>query len=424
MLPEVETTRRRTLPAVATSAAQARRLLAEALTEAGHEGWQDDATLALSELVTNALMHAGTEIQLLIKVEPDLLHVEVGDGNRHLPVRRDHALRSGTGRGLHIVEASVDRWGATPVDGGKVVWFELGAGAAGSPTVAPPAETTAAPEHEVRVELLDFPLLMHMAWQEHAAALLREYLLVRIDEDLAILDRHAQASEAMSLLFEQAPLPDVGDDPEAVMAGAVEPRVTLPRLQLSVPAAALAGFETLQRLLEEAKRYDDTETMLVPPTQPEIAEMRQWICGQVRDQAAGAAPAPWRAPVGAARQRPDTPAAAAYRRQIASSGAALLAMDDANIIVAVSPAAASLLGYDDAEQLLGRRLLSIVPPRYRQAHVAGVTLHLTNGREPLLHRRIEVPALRADGTERTLGLLVEPQVLEDERRIFLAELFG
>lgn len=35
---------------------------------------------------------------------------------------------------------------------------------------------------------------MHMAWQEHAATLLREYLLHVLDDDDDILERHAQAS--------------------------------------------------------------------------------------------------------------------------------------------------------------------------------------------------------------------------------------
>ena len=58
------------------------------------------------------------------------------------------------------------------------------------------------------------PLLMHQAWQEHAAALLREVMLVRLDAELSALEEHASASDALGLLLEQVPSPDVGLDPD------------------------------------------------------------------------------------------------------------------------------------------------------------------------------------------------------------------
>lgn len=106
------------------------------------------------------------------------------------------------------------------------------------------------------------------------------------------------------------------------------------------------------------------------------------------------------------------------------SDRALLAADDTNLIVAVSPAAAELLGYDSPADLVGHRLLSIIPARYHQAHVAGFTLHLVNGRDPLLGNRITVPAVCADGTERLVDLVVEAQRLPHGRRVFTAEFFG
>jgi PAS domain S-box-containing protein len=91
--------------------------------------------------------------------------------------------------------------------------------------------------------------------------------------------------------------------------------------------------------------------------------------------------------------------------------------------VAASPLALSLLGYQHEEQLFGERIIRIVPARYHQAHIAGTTLHVTNGRSPLLGVRVTVPVVRADGTEAPMGLEVRPRSLPGGGRLFVAEFF-
>jgi PAS domain S-box-containing protein len=86
----------------------------------------------------------------------------------------------------------------------------------------------------------------------------------------------------------------------------------------------------------------------------------------------------------------------------------------------VSGPAAGFLGYRP-EQLVGRRVLTVIPERFRQAHVAGMTLHMINGRRPLLDHEVTVPMLHADGTEREATLLVSPVPVSGER-MFVAEL--
>jgi PAS domain S-box-containing protein len=99
-----------------------------------------------------------------------------------------------------------------------------------------------------------------------------------------------------------------------------------------------------------------------------------------------------------------------------------VAAADTNRIMAVSPAATRLLGYPTAEELVGRRLVDIIPARFRQAHLAGFTLHLFAGRDALLGQRVTVPALRRDGREITVDLLVQAVSLTGGRHVFLAEL--
>ena len=66
--------------------------------------------------------------------------------------------------------------------------------------------------------------------------------------------------------------------------------------------------------------------------------------------------------------------------------------------------------------------MGIIPPRYRQAHVAGFTLHLANGRAPLLERPVIVPALCRDGSETVVELTVEAVTLPGGRAVFVATL--
>ena len=92
--------------------------------------------------------------------------------------------------------------------------------------------------------------------------------------------------------------------------------------------------------------------------------------------------------------------------------------------MAPGPGSSSLLGYARAADVVGSRLISLIPTRYHQAHIAGFTLHLASGRGPLRGTRIAVPVLRADRTERVMELQVEAQHLPDGRAVFVAELFA
>ena len=85
----------------------------------------DAAQLAVSEVITNALVHAGTAIDLRVRLEGSLLRVEVTDGSPHFPCPRDYTSLAGTGRGLTLLDDSVDGWGVHAQGDGKLVWFEI-----------------------------------------------------------------------------------------------------------------------------------------------------------------------------------------------------------------------------------------------------------------------------------------------------------
>ena len=410
------------LPPDATSAGRARRLVRAALEGSESEENLDAAQLAISEIVTNALVHAGTAMRLRILMAGQGVRVELTDGSPRLPSPRTFGVASPTGRGLLLVQELVTRWGAHPTPAGKVVWFEMNGGEAALDDLLPePDHVQSDDATAVVIELHRMPLLMHQAWQEHAAGLLREVMLVRLDAELSALEEHASASDALGLLLDQIPAADVGMDPDTVMARATEPEVSVQRLLIEVPRASLPSFAALDVMLDEALNLAWDGQLLSPPTQPEIQAMRLWICNQVRHQAAGGRASAWPSLAAALPPAHPLPPLAWDPTEVVDASYAVLAADDSNRIVAVSPSALELLGYDDASVLVGRRLVSIIPERFHQAHVAGFTLHLANGRAPLLGRRVTVPVLRRDGTELEVGLIIQSRGLPGGRLLFTAQ---
>ncbi|MFB8771422.1 SpoIIE family protein phosphatase [Streptomyces broussonetiae] len=102
-----------------------------------------DAMVAVSELVTNAVVHAGTEVALACRLEPDTgaLVVEVTDRHPSRPLREGSAEPSyeapEQGRGLRLVAALADAWGVSYRRGTKTVWARLPAEEADDPADPP-----------------------------------------------------------------------------------------------------------------------------------------------------------------------------------------------------------------------------------------------------------------------------------------------
>ncbi len=402
----------------------ARSVVRTLISESGHansDDWAERASLAVSELVTNAVVHAGTAIELRVLVSATSLRVEIADHNTHSPAARSHALTAATGRGLHLVDSSVDRWDIETHPDGKTIWFEIGEPLDLVPEASGAADPDTRTDTDVAVVLRQMPLLIHMAWQEQVSALLREYLLARLEDDPTVLERHARASAALSLLFEQVPRPQLADDPDQIMVGTVEPAVSEAELVLRIPRASLGDFEVLEGLIEEAIALARGGELLATPTQPEMSAMRQWLCRQVRQQAtSNVEPTPYRVEADTAALSHGIPPSL---RALADHGGTILVADEDLRIVAVTPPLLELLGYAEETDLLRRRVVVVIPHRFQQAHIAGYALHQTNGRSALLGVDLRVPVVRADGTEIELPLVIEPHALDDGLRAYVAR-FG
>ncbi|MDQ6838125.1 MAG: ATP-binding protein [Actinomycetota bacterium] len=81
--------------------------------------------LLVSELATNAVIHAGTSFEVTVVTLGDRIRVTVADSSPDLPARRFAQDTDTGGRGLHLVDALADDWGVERRDDGKETWFKV-----------------------------------------------------------------------------------------------------------------------------------------------------------------------------------------------------------------------------------------------------------------------------------------------------------
>ena len=283
----------RSFPPEPRSVPAARRFVRDLVLAAGHEHWVGDAQLAVSELCTNAVLHAHTPFEVVVQVSPDGVHVQVWDDDPVLPARRASDATSTTGRGLELLAAVASASGVQAVGPTKVVWFRLGA-------VHPEADADVLldrwrdrPEDtsdEVSgpctpVVLRGMPVPLWLAAREHHNTLMREFSLHQqavqeapgqVPPDLVAADR------ARSLVL--AVLRATGGGPTV-------------DLHLSVRPEQVRWFRALRDVLDRAEHLARTGALLAPPGPSQIVAVRHWATGQVLVQVHGAAPTAWTGPV-------------------------------------------------------------------------------------------------------------------------------
>lgn len=283
------------------AAAQARRFVVAALTDWHLADLADDAALAASELVTNAVLHGGPPVELRVAPVPGGVRLEARDGSRVSPVRPLASTDTMTGRGIALIEAVSARWGIDQLPGGKAVWCEVRpADPAGAdhPDVdierllaSWADELTAEPTYTVA--LGDVPTALLISAKAHVDNLVREFTLASagetsghsatVPEDLArlidtVVHRFAEARHAVKR--------------QAIAAANRGERRTDLTVTLSLPAVE-AGEDYLAAL-DVADSYARDARLLTLETPPQHRVFRQWyvraLVEQVRRAAAGEPP--------------------------------------------------------------------------------------------------------------------------------------
>lgn len=121
-------TARLTLAPEPASVPRARELVREVFARSTVDVDEDTVLLLVSEVVTNAVLHARTPISLDVTSGDGVVRVEVGDASPVAPQVRHYSIWSATGRGLRLLDRLASRWGIEHSDAAaaKVVWFEVG----------------------------------------------------------------------------------------------------------------------------------------------------------------------------------------------------------------------------------------------------------------------------------------------------------
>jgi PAS domain S-box-containing protein len=256
------------------------------------------------------------------------------------------------------------------------------------------------------VRLVGLPVGMMHAAAEQWESMLREYALRG-------MGGQQQPYSAEEITQAGTALATVSDATYEVDAAAAEVSVQLSE-------GMTTGLSLLQGILDDARHLAIAGDLLVLPPLPEVVALRDWICGEATEQAAGADPCPWSLVVSM-----DDPADTAAPEWDASlvppADRAWLVGDDRNRIVAASPAALRLLGWT-AEELLGQRLLVVIPHALREAHIAGFTRSVVSGHGDLLGRPLDLPALTREGAEVPITLTLTRHAARAGRHVYLAQL--
>lgn len=307
------------LPASPPSVRLAREWVTSLLREIGRDELIDSARLGVSELVTNAILHAEPPMTLHVRGTTEHPRIEVTDQSLVPPLRRhsdllvdleDELSWTTMGRGLDLVATHSVRWGAeiTPNGLGKIVWFEPSAAMHEEPVegevftlddalVGRPAEP-ADPATLVTVNLLGMPVELFAHLRRHFNEVGRELRLLSISDG----DRYplavAFAETYLQVEYERRQV--LGLD---VLERAMANRDEVVDLTYSTPPTAPETMARMEHLLDQV--YDELSGKVLLSVQPPevLVDLAHWYLGEFQRQPAGEEPTPWRGPLRlAARQ--------------------------------------------------------------------------------------------------------------------------
>lgn len=344
------------LPAVVTSTPAARHWITEQLADLPRD-IADTAGLLVSELVTNAVLHAATSLAVSVHRFDDRIRVDVADGSPAFPSPRDYGVDATTGRGLTLLEVLPTAWGVEAFPWGKVVWFEL------------PVDTTldvpaALSSSGARRLLVDGRWLGQVHGPRHRTAPVERavpegtvpatptaggtdersdpddrppgsvrsdrpvhtgrwgpeadtFVLQLLDTPTELLQRSTKHYEALfrelRLIAERDPgessavpprlleliallgtrFAGFGRPPDDRWRVLMETGRTEVDLRIAMTRSAAARWAACNRLFDEADEYCRTGDLITMPPDPLCADVRRWVLHEMGRQAEGRTPRQW-----------------------------------------------------------------------------------------------------------------------------------
>lgn len=290
------------LTATPASVRMARDWVVQVFDEIGRPELADSARLAVSELVTNAILHAEPPVTVRVRGTVDNPRVEVSDHSMIPPQRRQPTDLITFGRGLDLVASHSRTWGSDIVtDNGKVVWFEPSA------TPHPPVdgkifdidaalaelgEVAAEPDGMVTIRLLGMPVRLFSRLRLHFAECGREVrLLALADPDRYPLEAEL-AMTCLQIEHERRLVSGIEQLDKAMVEGC-----DVIDLDYIAPSTAPATMAQLARQLDALyRRYDDEPLLTVRPS-PLLLRLQRWYLSEFSRQSAGEPPIRWVGPL-------------------------------------------------------------------------------------------------------------------------------
>ncbi len=283
-------------------AMQARRWVADVCEKIGRPDVRESAELAMSEVVTNAILHGKPPVTVRLRGTSRHPRVEVRDRSSAPPafppleVGQEFLDELPTfGRGLSIVASSSEAWGAEREEDGKLVWFV--------PSPTPPSAPVAGvllgwdgepdppllpEEGSLTIHLLHVPTDALQGALAHGSELRRELRLLA----LAHQDTYPVASD-LSAFFS-----DISRDVRGQLGGeklldALRAGRTHLDLEVEAPDDSAKRFSRLVELMELADAFCRNERLLTLARTDEQVVFQNWMFGEFVRQGNGEEPVPW-----------------------------------------------------------------------------------------------------------------------------------
>lgn len=274
-----------------------------------HPDALNTAELCVSELVTNAILHASTDVELSVTLASHRVRLAVRDQSDDLPTLERHTSTASTGRGLAMVIAIADAWGIERHDHqGKTVWCELTQSTSDAPfpDIEDVLDTWELTLNDVgdrqpgtgtgsaRVTLLGYPVRLGLALQEHYDAVVRECQLLAAPRRRGASPLPGELVELAQALAERYPteLSHLArPDPRRVAAEARGDETV--DLDYAWSEDDVPVLQWWQRIFDEVDAHARAGDLLVPGISEELARLRSWALTEFAEQPRGAAPRPW-----------------------------------------------------------------------------------------------------------------------------------
>ena len=298
------------------SVKRAREWVGDVLERLGRDDLVDAAELGVSELVTNAILHADPPITVRVRGTRSHPRVEVRDHSQQPPevnieMTDEEHLLSTIGRGLGIVALYSSTWGSEVAPDGKTVWFEptadLRTDGDLSGDVFDLEETVHArlaevehPDELLSIRLIRLPVQVFAHFRNRYSELRRELRLLSLSHG----NDYPVARELSDLFLqveaERRQAKGVNRLDEAIDQGKDEIDV-----EYLVPPSTPASMGRLLEMLEKADEFCREQRLLALAASPQQLHLQRWYLGEFVRQGAGEEPRPW--PGSLAVEQPELP---------------------------------------------------------------------------------------------------------------------